>query len=204
MLTIKLKLHYLRISLFVNKVLTLFLSLCSRALKNKNKIYAASLIIVCGMLQSFIFDKFPKLKEIFISSIYKIPDSWSIAILSLLILIVGFLVLIIICLLFYIIINSKHIGFTAANSTNASLSTIDLLISKDKIELALDKLSTLVKLKDENLSNEILLLQNTLFRYNRDRLNGILPEKDYAISKSKIVSRAIEIVDEIKFMLNIL
>jgi len=83
-------------------------------------------------------------------------------------------------------------------SDNDNTSNIDQLILKDKIELALEKLYLKVRHNDKKLRNEILLLSNELFSYNRDRLNGILREEDYSIRKNKIVSRTIGISHELK------
>lgn len=80
----------------------------------------------------------------------------------------------------------------------ASLSNIEQLIINDKIELALKKLYKQAKLKDEELSNEILLLKNGLFRGNKNRLNGLLRDNDYNVMKNKVVKRIIDIIDELK------
>lgn len=107
------------------------------------------------------------------------------------------LAFIIICLLLHIYKKpDKKPGFSNYERT----SNIDQLILKDKIELALEKLYLGVKHNDEKLRNEILLLSNELFSYNRDRLSGILCEEDYSIRKNKIVSRTIGISNELKLV----
>jgi len=107
----------------------------------------------------------------------------------------GLMILVIISLWVLIFkINNTKIELPA----KTSLSNIEQLIINDKIELALKKLYKQAKLKDEELSNEILLLKNGLFRGNKNRLNGLLRDKDYYVMKNKVVKRIIDIIDELK------
>lgn len=107
----------------------------------------------------------------------------------------GLLAFIIACLLLYIF--KKPVNPIELKKEEMT-SDIDQLILKDKIETALEKLHACVKHNDEKLRSEILLLSNSLYRCNRDRLNGLMPEEDYSIRKNKIVSRAIDISCELQ------
>jgi len=79
------------------------------------------------------------------------------------------------------------------------LFNFDKLILKDKIENALEKLHDCVRHNDEKLRSEILLLSNSLYCCNKDRLNDLMTEEDYSIKKNKIVNRTIDISSELQF-----
>lgn len=224
MLAIKLKLVYLNLKQSINSLFIHFLNLLLFGLRHKNTIII-SLLIVFSLFQFNLKRNSQIVSEMFYNSeIIKFANKSS----SYNILIVdqnngdiiqtinmeelkrgnsfslnrnsdyvlyGLMTLVIISLWVLIFkINNTKIELP----TKVSLSNIEQLVINDKIELALKKLYKQAKLKDEELSNEILLLKNRLFRGNKNRLNGLLRDKDYNVMKNKVVKRIIDIIDELK------
>lgn len=224
MLSIKLKLVYLNLKQSINSLFIHFLNLLLFGLRHKNTIII-SLLIVFSLFQFNLKRNSQIVSEMFYNSeIIKFANKSS----SYNILIVdqnngeiiqtinmeelkrgnsfslnrnsdyvlyGLMTLVIISLWVLIFkINNTKIELP----TKVSLSNIEQLVINDKIELALKKLYKQAKLKDEELSNEILLLKNRLFRGNKNRLNGLLRDKDYNVMKNKVVKRIIDIIDELK------
>ena len=91
----------------------------------------------------------------------------------------------------------RRSGSSVQNQQPSSFSDLECLVITGKLEKALGILHRRAQTRDEELSNEIVLLQAELNRFSKERLNGLIREEDYTTSRNRLMLRTLHLGKEL-------